>query len=30
MSAPVLPAVHPTAVVDPGARLGINVRIGAF
>jgi len=22
--------VHPTAVVDPGARLGANVRIGAF
>ena len=30
MSAPVLPAVHPTAVVDPGARMGTNVRIGAF
>ena len=24
------PLIHPTAVIDPGAKLGANVRVGAF
>jgi UDP-N-acetylglucosamine acyltransferase len=29
-ASPSPPAIHPTAVVDPGARLAEGVRIGAF